>query len=71
MVLSEKSNKRTESHSVKKGEIFCCILNFEMDFCKRENLRKHRVYAGFGADSRTRTDDLELLLRILKPYWYS
>ena len=24
MVLGEKSNKRTKSHSVKKSEIFCC-----------------------------------------------
>ena len=70
MVLSEKS-KKTKSHFVKKSEIFYCELNFEMRFRKRKNLRKRRVYAGFGADSRTRTDGLELLLRILKPYWYS
>ena len=58
MVLSEKSNKQTKSHSVKKSEILCCKLNFEVHFRKRKNLRKRRVYAGFGADSRTRTDDL-------------
>lgn len=58
MVLSEKSNKRTKSHSVKKSEIFYCELNFEIHFQKRKNLRKRRVYAGFGADSRTRTDGL-------------
>jgi hypothetical protein len=60
MVLGEKSNKRTKSHSVKKSEIFCCILNFEMHFKKRKNLRNRRVYAGFGADSRTRTDGLRI-----------
>ena len=32
MVVGEKSNKRTKSHSVKKSEIFCCELNFEMHF---------------------------------------
>ena len=60
MVLDEKSDKRTKSHSVKKSEIFCCVLNFGMHFRKRKNLRKRRVYAGFGADSRTRTDDLRI-----------
>ena len=65
MVLSEKSNKRTKSHSVKKSEIFCCILNFEMHFKKRKNLRKRRVYAGFGADSRTRTDGLLITNELL------
>ena len=66
MVLGEKSNKRTKSHSVKKSEIFCCILNFEMHFRKRKNLRKRRVYAGFGADSRTRTDDLRITKQMKK-----
>ncbi len=32
MVLDEKSDKRTKSHSVKKSEIFCCVLNFEILF---------------------------------------
>ena len=40
MVLSEKSNKRTKSHSVKKSEIFCCELNFEILFRKRKNKRQ-------------------------------
>ena len=40
MVLDEKSDKRTKSHSVKKSEIFCCILNFEMRFRKRKNKRQ-------------------------------
>lgn len=65
MVLGEKSNKRTKSHSVKKSEILCCVLNFEMHFKKRKNLRKRRVYAGFGADSRTRTDDLLITNELL------
>ena len=60
MVLGVKSNKRTKSHSVKKSEIFYCVLNFEVHLRKRKNLRKRRVYAGFGADSRTRTDDLRI-----------
>ena len=64
MVLSEKSNKRTKSHFVKKSEIFCCVLNFEMHFRKRKNLRKRSVYAGFGADSRTRTDGLRITKQI-------
>lgn len=59
MVLSWKSNNQTKSHFVKKSEIFCCELNF----WKRKNLRKHRVYAGFGADSRTRTDDQGLSIK--------
>lgn len=67
MVLGEKSNKRTKSHFVKKSEIFCCILSFEIHFRKRKNLRKRRVYAGFGADSRTRTDGL-LITKQLKKY---
>ena len=67
MVLSEKSNKQTKSHSVKKSEILCCILNFEMHFRKRKNLRKRRVYAGFGADSRTRTDGL-IITKQMKKY---
>ena len=41
------------------------ILNFEMHFRKRKNLRKRRVYAGFGADSRTRTDDLRITNALL------
>ena len=61
MVLSWKSNNQTKSHFVKKSEIFCCELNF----WKRKNLRKHRVYAGFGADSRTRTDDLRITNALL------
>lgn len=65
MVLGEKSNKRTKSHSVKKSEIFFCELNFEIHFRKRKNLRKHRVYAGFGADSRTRTDGLLITNELL------
>ena len=32
MVLDEKSDKRTKSHSVKKSEIFYCVLNFEILF---------------------------------------
>jgi hypothetical protein len=66
MVLDEKSDKRTKSHSVKKSEIFCCVLNFGMHFRKRKNLRKRRVYAGFGADSRTRTDDLRITKQMKK-----
>ena len=66
MVLSEKSNKRAKSHSEKKSEIFYCKLNFEMHFRKRKNLRKRRVYAGFGADSRTRTDDLRITKQMKK-----
>ena len=67
MVLGEKSNKRTKSHFVKKSEIFYCKLNFEMHFRKRKNLRKRSVYAGFGADSRTRTDGL-LITKQMKKY---
>ena len=67
MVLSEKSNKQTKSHSVKKSEIFCYVLNFEIYFRKRKNLRKRSVYAGFGADSRTRTDGL-LITKQMKKY---
>ena len=51
MILGEKSNKRTKSHSVKKSEIFCYVSNFEIHLRKRKNLRKRRVYAGFGADN--------------------
>ena len=65
MVLGEKSNKRTKSHSVKKSEILCCVLNFEMHFKKRKNLRKRRVYAGFGATGRTRTDGLRITNALL------
>ena len=65
MVLGEKSNKQTKSHSIKKSEIFCCVLSFEMHFKKRKNLRKRRVYAGFGADSRTRTDGLLITNELL------
>ena len=71
MVLSEKSNKRTKSHSVKKSEIFCCVLNFEIHFGKRKNLRKRRVYAGFGADSRTRTDGLRITNALRFPQKHS
>ena len=66
MVVGEKSNKRKKSHSVKKSEIFCCILSFEIHFGKRKNLRKRRVYAGFGADSRTRTDGLRITKQMKK-----
>ena len=65
MVLIEKSNKRKKSHSVKKSEIFCCVLKFKIHFLKRKSLRKRRVYAGFGADSRTRTDDLRITNALL------
>ena len=27
-----KNRKKTKSHFVKKSEIFCCVLNFEMHF---------------------------------------
>ena len=65
MVLGEKSNKRTKSHSVKKSEIFCCLLNFEIHFIKRKNLRKRRVYAGFGAVGCARNfDQLSRLTRL-------
>ena len=67
MVLGEKSNKQTKSHSVKKSEIFCCVLNFEINFRKRKNLRKRRVYAGFGATGRTWTGDL-LITKQKKKY---
>ena len=60
MVTKYLSPKITKSHSVKKSEIFYCVLNFEVHLRKRKNLRKRRVYAGFGADSRTRTDDLRI-----------
>ena len=66
MVLSEKSNKRAKSHSVKKSEIFCCVSQFTFHFLKRKNLHKRRVYAGFGADSRTRTDDLRITKQMKK-----
>ena len=67
MVFGEKSNKRTISHYVKKSEILCCVLNFEIFSEKRKNPRKRRVYAGFGADSRTRTDDL-IITKQMKKY---
>ena len=35
MVLGEKTNKQKKSHSVKKSEIFCCVLNFEI-FSEKE-----------------------------------
>ncbi len=63
--LELKIEKKTKSHSVKKSEIFCCVMNFEMHFKKRKNLRKRRVYAGFGADSRTRTDGLRITNALL------
>ena len=66
MVLGEKSNKRTKHHSVKKSEIFCCVWNFEMHFRKRKKLRKRRVYAGFGATGRTRTDGLRITKQMKK-----
>lgn len=66
MVTKYLTPKITKSHSVKKSEIFCCILNFEMHFRKRKSLRKRRVYAGFGADSRTRTDDLRITKQMKK-----
>ena len=44
----------------KKSEIFCCVLNFEIFSEKEKSLRKRRVYAGFGATGRTRTDDLRI-----------
>ena len=66
MVLDEKSDKRTKSHSVKKSEIFCCELSFEVHFRKRKSLRKRSVYAGFGADSRTRTDGLRITKQMKK-----
>ena len=65
MVLENSTPKITKSHSVKKSEIFCCILSFEIHFQKRKNLRKRRVYAGFGADSRTRTDGLLITNELL------
>ena len=69
--LLGKSNKRTKSHFVKKSEIFYCKLNFEMHFRKRKNLRKRSVYAGFGADSRTRTDGLLITNELLYQLSYS
>ena len=66
MVLEYLTPKITKSHFAKKSEIFCCVLNFEMHFKKRKNLRKRRVYAGFGADSRTRTDDLRITKQMKK-----
>ena len=71
MVLENSTPKITKSHSVKKSEIFCCILSFEIHFQKRKNLRKRRVYAGFGADSRTRTDDLRITKQMKKYKIYS
>ena len=65
MVTKYLTPKITKSHSVKKSEILCCKLNFEVHFRKRKNLRKHRVYAGFGADSRTRTDGLRITNALL------
>ena len=44
------------------------LIEFRNAFQKKEkNLRKRRVYAGFGADSRTRTDDL-LITKQMKKY---
>lgn len=42
-----------------------------MHFCKRKNLRKRRVYAGFGADSRTRTDGLRITNALLYQLSYT
>ena len=36
-----------------------------MHFRKRKNLRKRSAYAGFGADSRTRTDGLLITNELL------
>ena len=71
MVLEYLTPKITKSHSVKKSEIFCCELNFEVHFKKRKNLRKRRVYAGLGADSRTRTDDLRITNALRFPQKHS
>ena len=71
MVTKYLSPKITKSHSVKKSEILCCKLNFEVHFRKRKNLRKRRVYAGFGADSRTRTDGLRITNALLYQLSYS
>ncbi|MDD6271323.1 MAG: hypothetical protein PUA67_04715 [Ruminococcus sp.] len=68
---AERSNKRTKSHFVKKSEIFYCELNFEMHFRKRKKLRKRHVYAGFGADSRTRTDGLRITNALRFPQKHS
>ena len=65
MVTKYLTPKITKSHSIKKSEIFCYLLNFEINFRKRKSLRKRRVYAGFGADSRTRTDDLLITNELL------
>ena len=65
MVTKYLSPKITKSDSVKKSEIFYCVLNFDVHLRKRKNLRKRRVYAGFGADSRTRTDDLRITNELL------
>ena len=65
MVTKYLTPKITKSHSVKKSEILCCKLKFEIHFQKRKNPRKRRVYAGFGADSRTRTDDLLITNELL------
>jgi hypothetical protein len=65
MVLEYLTPKITKSHSVKKSEIFCCELSFEIHFRKRKNLRKRRVYAGFGATGRTRTDGLRITNALL------
>ena len=43
MVLGEKSNERTKSHSVKKSEIFYCKLNFEIYF-KKEKTCENAVF---------------------------
>lgn len=66
MVLEYLTPKITKSHSVKKSEIFCCESNFEIHFRKRKNLRKRRVYAGFGATGRTRTDGLRITKQMKK-----
>lgn len=59
MVVGEKSNKRTKSHSVKKSEIFCCELNFEILF-KKEKACENAVF----------TQVLELIVG-LEPTAYS
>ena len=71
MVLEYLTPKITKSHFVKKSEIFCCILSFEIHFKKRKSLHKRRVYAGFGADSRTRTDGLRITNELLFPQKHS
>ena len=43
MVLGEKSNKQTKSHSVKKSGIFCCVLNFEI-FSEKEKTCENAAF---------------------------